>query len=64
MIRVTRLDGKETVFGQVVSGMELLSALGERLPCFGRDPSDVFLCQVESELPAPLIIRHVVIEVT
>lgn len=57
-----RLDGKETVFGQVISGMELLSALPDRLPCFGQEPSDAYPCQLEP--PAPLVIRDVVIEVT
>jgi len=57
-----RLDGKETVFGRVVSGMELLSALPDRLPCFGQDPSDAYPCQTEP--PTPLVIEDVIIEVT
>jgi len=57
-----RLDGKETVFGQVVAGKELLGALPERLPCFGQEPSAAYPCQLEP--PAPLVIRDVVIEAT
>lgn len=54
-----RLDGKETVFGRVVEGLDILENLGDIVPCFGQEPSDT--CQD----PAPgLAIEDVVIEVT
>jgi len=35
-----RLDGRDTVFGEVVAGMEVVEALTERNPCFQRPSKD------------------------
>ena len=50
-----RLDGKETVFGKVVSGLDVLEEFGDTIPCFGREPSEPDPCQElldPSETPA------------
>ncbi|HXG41679.1 MAG TPA: peptidylprolyl isomerase [Dehalococcoidia bacterium] len=44
-----RLDGRDTVFGEVVAGMEVVEALAHRNPCFQR-PSRDNPCQ---EQPPP-----------
>ncbi len=57
-----RLDGKETVFGRVVSGLEVFASLPDRAPCFGREPSQSNPC--DPDPPPGLAIRDVVIETT
>lgn len=57
-----RLDGKETVFGRVVSGLRVLENLGDIIPCFGQEPSETNPCQVDP--PPGLTIQDVVIEAT
>lgn len=41
-----RLDGRDTVFGEVVAGLEVVESLTERNPCFQR-PSSNNPCQAE-----------------
>jgi len=57
-----RLDGKETVFGRVVSGLAILEKLGDIIPCFGQEPSKTNPCQPNP--PPGLAIQDVVIEET
>ena len=57
-----RLDGRETVFGRVVAGLDILESLQDIVPCFGLDPSDTNPCDI-SPPPGPAI-QGVVIEGT
>ena len=57
-----RLDDRETVFGRVVSGLDVLTSMPDRTPCFGEEPSQANPCQPEP--PPGLAIQSVVVEAT
>ncbi|MFQ6020127.1 MAG: peptidylprolyl isomerase [Dehalococcoidia bacterium] len=58
----SRLDGKETVFGRVVEGLDVLEGVGDIVPCFGTEPSESNPCEVD---PAKgLVIEDVAIKAT
>ena len=59
----TRLDGKETVFGRVVSGLDVLQNVTDAIPCFGQEPSDTNPCQ-ELDPAMSLTITGVIIDRT
>jgi cyclophilin family peptidyl-prolyl cis-trans isomerase len=58
-----RLDGKETVFGRVVQGLDVLEGVGDIVPCFGTEPSESSNpCEIDPT--GELIIEDVAIEAT
>ena len=50
-----RLDGKETVFGKVVSGLDVLEEFGDTIPCFGRESTERDPCQELDPSQTPAI---------
>ena len=51
-----------SLIGQVVEGQEILSALKERVPCFGSRPSQSNPCQPDDQLPDALTIKDVAVQ--
>jgi len=54
-----RLDGKETVFGKVVGGQEILEGLEDFVPCSVAQTDD---CDPEPDMSSALVIKEVIVE--
>ena len=52
-----RLDGKETVFGRVLSGLDAIRGFGDTIPCFGREASVSNPCKELDQTEAPVIVN-------
>lgn len=54
-----RLDGKETVFGKVVKGQEILGSLSDFVPC---SVSETEGCEPEPDLSSALVIEEIIVQ--
>ncbi|HEU4759981.1 MAG TPA: peptidylprolyl isomerase [Dehalococcoidia bacterium] len=54
-----RLDGKETVFGRVVQGQDILEALPDFVPCSVVQAAG---CQPKPDMSAALVIQRVIVQ--
>lgn len=54
-----RLDGKETVFGRVVAGQEILEALSDFVPC---SVTEIDGCDPDLDASSALLIEEVIIQ--
>ncbi len=54
-----RLDGKETVFGKVVAGQEILEGLTDFVPC---SVTEVDGCALDPDVSSALVIEEIIVE--
>lgn len=54
-----RLDGKETVFGTVVKGQEILEGLGDFVPC---SVAQTDTCDPSPDMSSALVIKDIVVQ--
>ena len=57
-----RLNGRETVFGRVIAGQEILQALPDYVPCFGVEPTGDNPCDPNPQAKGALTIQDVIVE--
>ncbi len=57
-----RLDGRETVFGKVVAGQDLLSGLQDYIPCFDSKPSASNRCSPDLNPSDALVIKEIIVQ--
>ncbi len=57
-----RLNGRETVFGRVVVGQEILQGLPDYVPCFGSEPTGDNPCDPDPATRGTLTIQDVIVE--
>jgi peptidylprolyl isomerase len=57
-----RLNGRETVFGRVIAGQEILQGLPDYVPCFGQKPTGDNPCDPDPQATGALTIQDVIVE--